>query len=84
LKEKSADNTELLRWMWLPVSHGRHVCFFSPIDGCGRLYIDNVWTPNEHIESVDLEDIATVVRFLRPPEVWLFTTSFDWSRRPHW
>lgn len=81
-KRKSEDNTELLRWLFIPISHGRRVCFVAPIDGCGRLYINNRWTPNEHIESVDLEEITAVVTFIRPASLWLFTRDFDWTRRP--
>jgi Carboxypeptidase regulatory-like domain len=81
-KLKSDDNTEMLRWLFIPISHGRRVCLVSPIDGCGRLYVDNIWMPNEHIDSIDMESIVAVVTFIRPPSVWLFTAAFDWGRRP--
>lgn len=81
-KSKSDDNTELFRWLFIPISHGRRVCLFMPTDGCGDLYVDNFWRPNELIEHMDLASIQTVVVFRRPPEVWIFTKDFDWERSP--
>ena len=81
-KAKSDDNTEMLRWLFIPISHHERVCLFSPIDGCGLLYVDGYRRPNEFIESVDLESVAAVIVTLQPPRVWLFTKTFDWTEKP--
>lgn len=93
-KLKSEDNTELLRWLSIPVSHGRDVCLGSRMPTvergtqeigppqCGTLYVDGVKVPQEHVETVDMESIAVVVTFLKPRSVHFFTRTFDWSERP--
>jgi len=91
-KFKSEDNTELLRWLYIPVSHARDVCLGSrmpKIDRatlrvgpptCGKLFVDDLPVAAEHLDTIDQESIAVVV--LLPPNVHLFTRAFDWSARP--
>lgn len=91
---KSEDNTDLLRWLYVPVSHGGEVCVGSrmpEIDrytmqvgppACGVLYVDGHLVPTEHVERVDMRSIAVVVTFTEPLAVHLFTRTFDWSERP--
>lgn len=80
-KSKSDDNTEMLRWLYIPVSHGRRVCVLSLFDDCGQLYVNGRWTPNEHIDRIDLNSIAVVVTTGRKRgSVYLFTHDFDWKR----
>ena len=81
-QEKSRDNTEMLRWLYIPVSHGREVCVLIVVQGCGQLYVNGRWMPNEHIESVEMDSIVAVVTVLESPRVFLFTSSFDW--KTHW
>ena len=93
-KLKSEDNTELLRWLFVPVSHGVDVCLGSRMPTiergtqrigppeCGKLYVDDIPVPAEHIDDIDIESVAVVVTFGRPPSVHLFTRAFDWSARP--
>ena len=80
-KSKSDDNTEMLRWLYIPVSHARRVCVLSLFDDCGQLYVNGRWTPNEHIDRIDLSSIAVVVTAGRKRgSVHLFTHDFDWKR----
>ena len=82
-KSKSRDNTQLLRWLYIPVSHGREVCVLALFDACGQLYVDGRWMPAEHIESIDMASITTVVTVLEgSARVYLFTSDFDWKK--HW
>ncbi len=82
-KSKSRDNTQLLRWLYIPVSHGRQVCVLALFDACGELYVDGRWMPAEHVESIDMESIATIVTVLEDgARVYLFTSDFDWKK--HW
>jgi Carboxypeptidase regulatory-like domain len=48
-------------------------------ESCGRLYLNEVWIPNEHIESVDMRAVGAIATF--PGEVHMFTRDFDWSHR---
>lgn len=78
-KSRSDDNTEMLRWLYIPVSHGRRVCVLSLFDKCGQLYVNGRRVPNEHIDSIDLSSIAVVVTIgLARGSVHLFTHDFDW------
>jgi len=89
---KAKDNTDLFRWLYVPVRHGREVCLGEgmprPERGtgrigerpCGTLWVDGVQVPAEHIESIDTSEIALVV--VMPPSVEIFTYGFDWSARP--
>lgn len=78
-KSKSDDNTAMLRWLYIPVSHGRRVCVLSLFDKCGQLYVNGRRVPNEHIDSIDLNSIAVVVTTgLARGSVHLFTHDFDW------
>lgn len=82
-KGKSDDNTELLRWLYIPVSHGRRVCVHSLFDRCGQLYVDGRWVPNEHIDTFDMEPVVAVVtvgRRMAGGRVYLFTRDFRWDR----
>ena len=122
-KLRGADNTETLRFLYIPVSHGQRVCVattprparggfhrtaeasavfedFRPDgagvlsesggggspsladldDSCGSLYVDDLRVPNEHIESIDMADIAVVMTL--PGAVFLYNRDFDWSFRP--
>ena len=88
-KGKSDDNTELLRWLYIPVSHGRRVCVLSLFDQCGQLYVDGRWVPNEHIDTFDMESVVAVVTVGwrgagrgAGGKVYLFTRDFRWDR--HW
>lgn len=100
---KARDNTDLLRWLYIPVSHGIEVCVntvgrtlperghWGTSDsrparqqlgarGCGTLKVDGYRVPNEHIESIDFDEIAVVVTL--PGEVRLYTRQFEWTMRP--
>ena len=93
-KLKARDNTDFLRWLYVPVSHGFQVCVGTMYIGhparttgaaggerqCGKLSVDGYDVPNEHIESIDLDRIAVVVLF--PGQVRLYTREFDWTFRP--
>ena len=82
-KSKSSDNTGMLRWLYIPVSHGVRVCVLVLFDRCGQLYVDGRWTPNEHIDRIDMESIKAVVTVRAgAARVYLFTSDFDWKR--HW
>lgn len=93
-KLRSEDNTELLRWLYIPVSHAVDVCLgyrMPTIDRatqrigpprCGTLYLDGYLVPAEHVDSIDMASIAVVVTFQAPQSVHLFTRTFDWSERP--
>lgn len=90
---KARDNTDLLRWLYIPVSHGRLVCINAggrplPERGgnrnlgerqCGKLTVDGFVVRNEHIESVDFDRIGVVVTL--PGEVRLYTREFEWNYR---
>lgn len=89
---KADDNTDLLRWLYVPVSHAREVCLGHRIPSvdrrsgliseqpCGKLFVDGLEVPAEHIESMDKSEIAVVV--VLPPNVELFRYGFDWASRP--
>lgn len=91
---KARDNTDFLRWLYVPVSHGMDVCVGSIYIGhpdrttgaaggereCGSLMLDGYAVPNEHIETIELDRIAVVVLF--PGQVRLYTREFDWTFRP--
>ena len=47
--------------------------------GCGSLYVDDRKIPNEHIEDVDMSQVAVVVTL--PGTVRMYTYEFDWSFR---
>ena len=88
-KGKSDDNTELLRWLYIPVSHGRRVCVLGLFDQCGQLYVDGRRVLNEHIDTYDMESVVAVVTIGRGGagrgaggRVYLFTRDFKWDR--HW
>jgi carboxypeptidase family protein len=93
-KLRSEDNTELLRWLYIPVSHGIDMCVGSrmpDIDrltgqvgpaACGKLYLDGRLVPIEHVDGIDMESISVVVTFQEPLSVHLFTRTFDWTERP--
>lgn len=95
-KLKAHDNTDLLRELYIPVSHGlAGVCVGSmgmalPERGvgdeggraqCGALYVNDLPCPNEHIESFDMDHIAVVV--LLGGGVRLYTRDFDWDFIPY-
>ena len=91
---KARDNTDLLRWLYIPVSHGIQVCVGSIYRGlpdraaklfagdrqCGSLLVDGYEVPNEHIESIDFDQVAVVVTV--PGQVRLYTRGFDWTMKP--
>lgn len=93
-KLKAHDNTDFLRWLYVPVTHGPEVCVGSIYVGlperragsaggerqCGNLMVDGYRVPNEHIESIELDRIVVVVLF--PGQVRLYTREFDWTFRP--
>ena len=93
-KLKAHDNTDLLRWLYIPVSHGIQVCVGSMWLGhpkrasgseggerlCGSLMLDGYAVPNEHIESIAMDRIAVVVTV--PGQVRLYTREFDWTFKP--
>ncbi len=84
-KSKSDDNTGLLRWLYIPVSHARRMCVLGLFDRCGQLYVNGRWTPNEHIDRIDMKSVIAVVAVgwqSSTPKVYLFTREFDWKR--HW
>lgn len=82
-KSRSDDNTEMLRWLYIPVSHGLRVCVLSLFDTCGQLYVDGRWTPNEHIDRIEMESVEAVVTVRGgAARVYLFTSDFDWKK--HW
>lgn len=47
---------------------------------CGKVVVDDVPYPAEHLDSFDMESIAVVMTI--GADVWLFTRGFDWNRRP--
>lgn len=93
-KLKAVDNTDLLRWLYIPVSHGRDVCVGRMGMGhaerragsaggerrCGQLMVDGYRVPNEHLETIAMDRIAVVVTL--PGQVRLYTREFDWTMRP--
>lgn len=101
---RGADNTGMLRALYIPVTHGRQVCIGvvpravrggwrrgstevvqagggarAAERSCGALYLDGRWIPNEHIESLDLSNVAVVAA--TNGAVYLFTRGFDWTFR---
>jgi hypothetical protein len=90
---KARDNTDLLRWLYIPITHGRAVCIntggraFPERGGnrrmgerqCGKLTVDGFVVRNEHIESIDMDRIGVVVTL--PGEVRLYTREFEWDFR---
>lgn len=82
-KSRSDDNTGMLRRLYIPVSHAMRVCVLSLFDACGQLFVDGRWTPNEHIDRIDMESVQAVVTVREGgSRVYLFTSDFDWKR--HW
>lgn len=82
-KSGSRGNTEMLRRLYIPVSHARRVCVLGLFDDCGQLYLNGRYVPNEHIDSVDMKSIAMVVTVREDgARVYLFTSDFDWKK--HW
>lgn len=91
-RQRARDNTDMLRWLYIPVSHATEAClghrFLELPRGrgaagppaCGRLFLDGYERPVEHLESLDRWSIGVVV--VIPPDVYLFTRGFDWSFRP--
>lgn len=93
-KLEAEDNTDFLRELYIPISHGIQVCVGSIYRGhamrttgsaggereCGDLSVDGYDWPNEHIENIDLAQIAVVVTV--PGSVRLYTRQFDWTFRP--
>jgi hypothetical protein len=93
---RAHDNTDLLRELYIPVSHGMEgVCVGAigmglpergPGDAggerlCGSLFVNDLRCPNEHIESIDMDEIAVVV--LLGGSVRLYTRTFDWTFNPN-
>ena len=82
-KSKSKDNTDMLRWLYIPVSHGREVCVLIFLEGCGQLYVDGRWLPNEHIDQIEMSSVVAVMTVRGGgARVYLFTRDFDWLT--HW
>lgn len=99
-KVEARDNTGMLRRLYIPVSHGRQVCFGYPMPSvqrgsrrmtepgtgqigeppCGKLYVDGLPVPSEHIDSFDHRRIAVVAWI--PPNLHLYTVGFDWTFDP--
>lgn len=89
---KVKDNTDLLRWLYVPVSHAQEVCSGSRMPSidrrtlaiseapCGQLYVDGLFVPAEHLDQLDKSEITVVVLLL--PNVEIFTFGFDWASRP--
>ncbi len=93
-KLKAEDNTDLLRELYIPVTHGFDACVGSigmglPARGvgdaggerlCGTLSVDELRCPVEHIEDIAMDRIAVVV--VLGGNVRLYTRDFDWTFRP--
>ena len=93
-KVRAVDNTQFLRFLYIPVSHGFDVCVGSfgmdlPERGvgdaggerqCGQLFLNGIQCRNEHIEEIPKETVAVVVTL--PGQVRLFTREFDWTFNP--
>lgn len=91
-QQKARDNTDMLRWLYIPVSHGRVPCVgyaLPPLSrgalplgepACGELFVGGEPLPVEHIETLDRWSIAVVA--VIPPNVFLFTRGFRWRNRP--
>jgi hypothetical protein len=93
-KLEAADNTDLLRELYVAVTHGFDACVGSigmglPERGsgsaggerlCGSLYLDDVRCPVEHIEEIPMDRIGVVVTM--GGDVRLYTRDFDWTFRP--
>jgi hypothetical protein len=89
---KAKDNTDMFRWLYIPVSHARTPCLgyggarfdrdsrTMESAGCGKLFVDGYERPVEHIETVDASVITVVV--VIPPSVYLFTRGYDWGFTP--
>jgi hypothetical protein len=89
----AADNTQVLRRLFIPVSHGMSVCvgelglglpdrktgYIDPTPRCGALFVNDVRCPSEHMESVDIATIGVVVRL--GGQVRLYTRDFNWTFR---
>jgi len=89
----AADNTQVLRRLFIPVSHGRTVCvgelglgmpdrktgYIDPAPRCGALFVNDVRCPAEHMETIDMAAIGVVVRL--GGAVRLYTRDFDWTFR---
>ena len=91
-RRKAKDNTDMLRWLYVPVSHARTPCLghggsrydrddkvMVPV-GCGKLYVDGYELPVEHIETINRATIAVMI--VIPPSVYLFTRGFNWGFTP--
>jgi hypothetical protein len=48
-------------------------------ESCGRLYVDDQWIPNEHIEDIDMAKIGVIATF--PGVVRMYSRDFDWTFR---
>jgi len=94
-KLSAHDNTDFFRELYVEVQHGTEgVCVGAifialPERGSGRfgerecgasIYMNGYPCPTAHIESIDLDHIAVVVR-LRGA-VYMYTRDFDWTFRP--
>ncbi len=89
-RQRARDNTDMLRWLYIPVTHAREPCVGSRIPAllrpgdqprdppCGALYLDGRPVPVEHIETIDRWTLAVVV--VLPPDVHFFTREFDGSQ----
>lgn len=89
---RSKTSTDLFRWLFIPVSNGIEACvgwripeveratqrMLSPT--CGKVIVDDIPYPAEHLDGVDLKGIGIVV--VRPPDVLIFTRGFRWNGRP--
>ena len=89
---RAKDNTDMFRWLYIPVSHGRIPCVgyggarfnrdtktMEPV-GCGKLFVDGYELPVEHLETMDARSIAVVV--VVPPSVMVFTRGYEWGFTP--
>lgn len=91
-RRKAKDNTDLFRWLYIPVSHARTTCLGYDGTrlnratgrmervGCGKLLVDGYELPAEHLETIDARSIAVVV--VVPPNVMVFTRGYEWGFAP--
>lgn len=83
-RAKAQDNTDFLRWLYVPISHGRTVCI-KVRNECADLYLDDRKVPAELIETFDLSTVVAVLAVpydFRPNEFHFFTAGFDFSVNP--
>jgi len=59
-RAKARDNTDFLRWLYVPISHGRTVCI-KVRNECDDLYLDDRKVPAELIETFDLSTVVAVL-----------------------